>query len=54
MKFGVFLIFLCLLAGCSKINELSPANTGQTEQTRDPVYDAETEVKVVVPWNVLL
>jgi len=54
MKFILCFAFLLLFSGCNKVAELSPTSATQTEQTGDPVYDSETEVKVLVPWNIFL
>ena len=52
----VILCFICLLlcSGCHKVADLTKSQTTQTEQTGDPVYDNETEVKVMLPWNLFI
>ncbi len=45
-------IFGCLflLAGCGKISDIAQ-NGPETETTGDPVYDSQSEFKLLVPWD---
>ena len=54
MKFFLFVGILCMFAGCGKITDLSSATGAETEQTGDPVYDSQTEMKLLVPWDIFV
>lgn len=51
----VFIIFGCLLFlnGCGKISDIK-ANVPEPEATGDPVYDSQSEVKLLVPWDWMI
>lgn len=51
------ILLLCVLffsAGCAKISNWTSTATPEAEQTGDPAYDNKNEVKVVVPWNLIV
>ena len=53
----IIICFLCslfLCSGCSKIADLASSKAHETEQTGDPVRDEQSEVKVLVPWTLVL
>lgn len=54
MRILACLCFLFLCAGCSKITGLTSSTATETEQTGDPVYDTQNEMKVLVPWTWVL
>ena len=45
-------IFSCLLllAGCGKISDIK-ANAPEPEATGDPIYDSQSEFRLLVPWD---
>lgn len=54
MKFIFLFVFLSLFSGCSKVSNITSATGTDTEQTGDPVYDSQSEVRVLVPWSLVL
>ena len=54
MKFVLFAGILCVLTGCARVNSLTAPKTTESEQTADPLYDEQTEMKVLVPWSLVI
>ncbi len=54
MKIVMLLSCLFLFSGCGKIANWTSAKQPDTEQTHDPVYDSQTEMKVLVPWDLFI
>ena len=49
----MFTIFGCLfllLSGCGKISDIK-TNAPEPEATGDPIYDSQSEFKLLVPWD---
>ena len=54
MKIVMLLSCLFLFSGCGKIAGWTSAKQSDTEQTHDPVYDSQTEMRVLVPWDLFI
>lgn len=55
MKTIGILCVLFFMSGCHAVSNIkSTANSIETEQTGDQVYDSQNEVQVLVPWNLLV
>ncbi|MBQ9540706.1 MAG: hypothetical protein IJU89_04770 [Alphaproteobacteria bacterium] len=51
VKFIFCFCCICLFSGCSKVADLTSNTIPGTEQTGDPVYDNQTEMKLLLPWT---
>lgn len=51
MKFIFCCCVVCFLSGCGKVADLTSNTIPGTEQTGDPVYDNQTEMKLLLPWT---
>lgn len=54
MKFIIFAGIFSVLAGCSKINNIATNQKINTTQSNDSVHDEQTEMRVLVPWSLVL
>ncbi len=54
MKFIIFAGIFSVLAGCSKINNIATNQKINTTQSSDSVHDEQTEMRVLVPWSLVL
>ena len=43
-----------MFSGCSKISNIAPDTGTETTQTGDPVYDSQSEMRVLLPWDWLI
>ena len=50
MKIFAFLACFFVLTGCGKISNIA-TNVPEPEATGDPIYDSQTEFKLLVPWD---
>ena len=51
VKFIFCFCCICLFSGCSKVADLTSNTIPDTEQTGDPVYDNQNEMKLLLPWT---
>lgn len=50
MKIFAFLTCFFVLTGCGKVSNIA-TNAREPDITGDPIYDSQTEFKLLVPWD---
>lgn len=50
MKSVLCIFCVLLMAGCGAISDIK-ANAPEPEATGDPIYDSQSEVRLLVPWD---
>ncbi|MBP5794574.1 MAG: hypothetical protein J6W41_00975 [Alphaproteobacteria bacterium] len=51
MKFILCFCLLCLCSGCSWVADLTSNTVPEVGTTGDPVYDDQSEMRLLLPWN---
>lgn len=51
MKFIFCCCVVCFLSGCGKVADITSNTVPDVDTTGDPVYDNQTEMKLLLPWT---